>query len=235
MPIAPDTRFSLVHVGKCGGSSVVHELLRREFRFEHVHMRRPAIGPDHRYVILVRDPVARFISAFNWRRHMLGADLLPAALKENPLNRLKQQAEWSFLSSFQNVNECAEQWVAGGEHEVSAIGTMMGLVTHVPQGFSWYLDDLLDHVSAVQLLGVIALEHFDDDFDHLFGFRPSAEQHRHYPDSGRDLSTLGRANLEREFAAEYQSLDRLAALAGRAGVRMSVAYGTATGTGENLP
>ena len=143
MTISQNTSFQLVHVGKCGGTSVADELLRNGFNFQHVHMQRPVFGPDCRYVILVRDPVARFVSAFNWRHHLLGKNLLPAELKQDPIARLKQEAEWSFLSHFQDVNDFAERLVPRIPYDVSAMTTMMALITHAREGFSWYLDDLL--------------------------------------------------------------------------------------------
>lgn len=224
MSVSPDTTFQLVHVGKCGGSSVAAELRQRGFQFDHVHMRRPVARPDGRYVILVRDPVARLVSAFNWRRHLLANDLLPAEWRQDPVARLAQQAELSFLAHFRDVNDYAEQFVRNEAYDVSHMATMTMLITHAPQGFRWYLDDLLDRMEPAQLLGVIAMERLADDVERVFGFRPVAERNRHSNASRTDLSPLGRANLVRELAPEYQTLARLAAVASRAGVPMSVAY-----------
>ena len=219
-----ETPFDLVHVGKCGGSSIVAELQDRGFRFEHFHLRRPLAGADRRYVVLVRDPVARFVSAFNWRRHLLENDLLPVACSADPIARLRHRAEREFLASFDGVNAFAERLVRTGEHDVSVLTTLMQLVGHVPQGFAWYLDDLLDGIAPAQLAAVIATERLADDFEAVFGFRPVAERNRHYASRGTELSVQGRANLAREFAVEYRTLDRLADLARRAGVPMSVTY-----------
>ena len=222
--ISPETSFDLVHVCKCGGSSVVAELRAGGFEFEHFHMRRPLAVPGHRYLVLVRDPVARFVSAFNWRYHLLGQDLLPASRKEDPIARLRHRTEWEFLSQFENVNAFAERLVRSGEHEVSAMNTMMGLIGHVPQGFVWYLDGLLNRIEPDQLVGVISTERLADDFQNVFGFRPTAERNRNDAPRGTSLSVSGRANLVRELEAEYHMLDRLAELARRAGVPMSVEY-----------
>lgn len=222
--IAVDAPFDLVHVGKCGGSSIAEELRGRGFRFDHVHMRRPVPVAGKRYVVLVRDPVSRFVSAFNWRRHLLSADLLPSARREDPIVRLRHGAERDFLAQFEHVNAFAERLVHTGKHEVSAITTMMGLIGHVPQGFAWYLDGLLEAVAPEQLAAVIATERLADDVERAFGFRPTVERNRHYPGGGTAVSAVGRANLAREFAAEYRTLRRLDELAGRAGVPMSVRY-----------
>ena len=221
--------FDLVHVGKCGGSSVVEELRGRGFQFEHFHMRRPLPVAGHRYVVLVRDPVARFVSAFNWRRHLLENDLLPAARKEDPIARLRHRCEAEFLRLFADADDFATRLVRGGRFDVSAIGTMMTLIGHVPQGFAWYLGGLLNQLEPGQLAGVIATERLGDDFERLFGFRPTAERNRLQASRGTGLSAAGRANLAREFAEEYCILERLAELAERAGVMMSVRYDPVAG------
>ncbi|MFN9367597.1 MAG: sulfotransferase family 2 domain-containing protein [Planctomycetia bacterium] len=187
-------------------------------------MRWTRAAADRRYVVLVRDPVSRFVSAFNWRCHLLENELLPAARTQDPIARLRHRTEREFLAHFEDVNAFAERLVQTGEHEVSALATLMQLVGHVPQGFVWYLDDLLDGIEPSQLAAVIATERLADDFEAVFGFRPVAERNRHYGSRGTALSPQGRANLAREFAAEYRTLDRLADLARRAGTPMSMTY-----------
>jgi hypothetical protein len=222
--LTPETRFDLVHVGKCGGSSVVEELRHRGFAFEHIHMRRPRPVVGRRYVVLVRDPVARFVSAFNWRYHLLAGDLLPAARVQDPIARMRHRTELEFLTQFDSVNEFAERLVRHGEHEVSALTTLMHLIGHVPQGFAWYLDELLGRIEPRQLAGVIATERLPDDFEALFGFRPSAARNRLDASRSTALSPQGRAHLAREFSAEYRTLGRLAELACRAGIKVSMTY-----------
>jgi len=227
--ISPGTAFDLIHVGKCGGASVAQELRTRGFRFEHIHLRRPRAESGGRYVVLARDPVARFVSAFNWRRGLLGEDRLSAARSEDPIARLRHRAEREFLSQFENVNDLAERLVPNGSHEVSPIATMMQLIGHVPQGFAWYLGELLDQIQPDQLAGVITTERLADDVAAMFGFRLTLTRNRRQGSEDTKLSEAGRANLAREFAGEYQTLDRLAALASRAGVAMAVRYDPALG------
>ena len=222
--IAPDTCFDLVHVGKCGGSTIAEELRARGFRFEHVHMRRPVVAAARRYVVLVRDPVARFVSAFNWRKHLLENDLLPAARNTDPIARLRHSAELEFLSHFEDVNAFAERLVRSQACDVSPLSTLMSLIGHVPQGFEWYLSDLVGRIQPGQLLGVLCTERLADDCEAVFGFRPTAERNRLAGSQPAGLSPAGRANLVREFEPEYRTLRRLADLARRAGVPMSMRY-----------
>lgn len=222
--IAPETAFDLVHVGKCGGGTVVQELGPRGYRFEQFHLRRPVAAAGRRFVVLVRDPVARFVSAYNWRSHVMRDDSLPGFRSPNPVERLRHETERMFLALFPDVNAFAESIAAHGAWDVSPGTTLMQLIGHVPQGFGWYLDELLDRIDPGQLLGVIATERFADDFEALFGFRPTASRHRNDAPLSKTLSPAGRANLVRQFAGEYRTLARLADLARQSGRPMSIEY-----------
>ena len=65
-----------VHVGKCAGSSVSTALALSGVRFSHIHgvsqqplVRDLVANPDVYFLISTRDPIRRFVSAFNWDLH----------------------------------------------------------------------------------------------------------------------------------------------------------------------
>jgi hypothetical protein len=226
--------FDLIHVGKCGGSTITKELLEANYDFEHFHLRRPVAKLERRYVILARDPVARFVSAFNWRIHLYRSGGLPPANATNRLSQIRHRAEEEFLFSFENANALAEQLDPVGPFDVNPTAVLMGLIGHVPQGFQWYLGHLLDHIKPGQIAGVICTEQLADDFEHLFGFRPAIELNRTGGNSSSRLSEKARANLSRELHLEYAVLNKLSTMANEAGVPMSMCYETATGAIPNL-
>lgn len=220
--------FDLIHVGKCGGSSVVHELKRKEFDFEHFHLRKPIAAPDRRYIVLVRDPLTRFVSAFNWRCHLLcvGDQRQEDAgimIYSRPLTE-RESLERSFLSQFKDANELAERLMPIESQDSLPLSSMLKLIGHVQAGFSWHLDHLLDVIDPQQLLGVICAENFKDDFEALFGFRPTLAINRDYTHRPTELSELACKNLKHGFEAEYRTLARLKSLAQRAGVKISMSY-----------
>ena len=157
MPTAPpQTPFDLVHVGKCGGSSIVSGTTRAGAFSSSISTcggRWPAAG--HRYVVLVRDPVARVVSAFNWRRHLLGNGSAaggPQAGSDRP------PAASGGVGFSLAVRGCSTTSPSGSCGRAStksrAMTTMMHLIGHVPQGFAWYLGGLLDRIEPGQLAGV---------------------------------------------------------------------------------
>lgn len=221
--LGPETPFVLVHVGKCGGTSAVEELRERGYRCKHVHLCRPEADPAGRYVILVRDPIARTVSAFNWRRQLFAAGFLPTD-GDDPVARLRHAAEHDFLSQFKSVNEFAERLEFHNGREISPMATMMQLIGHVPHGFAWHLDGLLRRIEPRQLAGIIATERFAEDFERVFGFLPVAWRNRHDGSGIIELSARGREHLARVLAPEYETLAALTALAEQAGVPMTVSY-----------
>ena len=62
-----------VHIGKCGGSSLWQvipdsPLLKKRFNnVTKVHISKPPIFNKASYLIVLRNPIKRAISAFNWR------------------------------------------------------------------------------------------------------------------------------------------------------------------------
>ena len=57
----------LIHIGKCGGSTVCHELNDKNIKYQHAHMIEVKYEKNKNYIIVIRNPIGRFISAFNWR------------------------------------------------------------------------------------------------------------------------------------------------------------------------
>ena len=52
---------TIIHVGKCGGSSVKSVL---PDAYKTLHATRPALGLNGKYVVVTRNPIHRFVSAF---------------------------------------------------------------------------------------------------------------------------------------------------------------------------
>lgn len=63
-----------LHVGKAGGGTVFHELLNANIPFRrcHPHPCPPSLFQNFSTILVtIRDPVDRYVSAFNWRSHLL--------------------------------------------------------------------------------------------------------------------------------------------------------------------
>ena len=62
-----------IHIGKCGGASLHSSIInsprvKEAFASIHkIHIKKPPILKNASYAIVVRNPIKRAISAFNWR------------------------------------------------------------------------------------------------------------------------------------------------------------------------
>ena len=64
--ISKNQDFVFVHLGKTGGSSAIAMLYKHGFNnFKVIHVQKVKYDPSKKYVLLLRDPIERFISAFN--------------------------------------------------------------------------------------------------------------------------------------------------------------------------
>jgi hypothetical protein len=72
------SRVLYIHVGKCGGSSVWTWLRRASIDFDEVHLHRPGPFQERAYshfIVWVRDPIDRFVSAFNYQKAVLQTNI----------------------------------------------------------------------------------------------------------------------------------------------------------------
>ncbi|MFC3303636.1 sulfotransferase family 2 domain-containing protein [Parvularcula lutaonensis] len=88
-----DTHLVYVHVGKTAGESIISWFENNDLSFTEAHV-APALPLLQQivaetlsncfFVVSVRDPIERFISAFNWDRHNLGLnpEATDASLKQ---------------------------------------------------------------------------------------------------------------------------------------------------------
>jgi hypothetical protein len=76
-------KTSIIHIGKCGGTSLYDyvKLLKTNAIESHntntsnlltnisfIHVTKPKYNASNNYIILIRNPIQRFISAFKWRQ-----------------------------------------------------------------------------------------------------------------------------------------------------------------------
>jgi hypothetical protein len=216
--------FTLIHVGKCGGISVRKALSSRDTLYCCVHAAKPDLANlSKRIIFMVRDPVERFVSAFNWRYYLLSTGQRTAAPGDR-VSQLKLRFELEFLSCFADVNDFALQLsndVWKGMYELQYLS---GLIGHVNMGFDFYYSELLDNCSSFELAGVICTEHLASDFNRIFGYELEFRENHLYPQRSRFLSTDARINLERLLLNEFSVLDRISELAQKKGVYMSKRY-----------
>lgn len=218
-----DSRAPLhvLHVGKTGGTALNHVLVEHAAtaRYRLVfggHTLAVADVPiGERFMFFIRDPLSRFVSAFNSR------------LREG---RPRYHYPWRdeekvAFSSFQTPNELAAALSADDSSLRKQAEAAMHGIGHLNTGYSfWFGDESAFAARVTDLFFIGFQERLDDDFETLkqrLGLPPEAELPRgdaaHQAPAGLDtqLGDTARANLERWYARDIAFVQRCRELAPR--------------------
>ena len=198
-------RLIYVHIGKCGGSSlgraISHsKVLRREFRaVAKFHIRKPRITKHAKYLIVVRNPIDRAVSAFNWRYRLVVDE-------EKQKDRF--DGEWEVLTKYGTLNSLGEALYVEGRLDPE-VARDFNSIHHLRENISFYLDDLLQSISPEQIYGVLATETLNQDIMNILGVKSVARVHensRSVDLRQQKLTDKAIENLKRFLASDYKNL-----------------------------
>lgn len=197
-------RTILVHVGKCGGSTCRTAISESAVRIDHVvHVRQPVPEAGARYFIIARSPIARAISAFNWRHWLVNNDDRQAA---------RFPGERVILNHYGSLGALAEQLYFPDETDNALAQGNFRSVHHLGEDIAFYLDSLFSKIDSKQVAGVVMQETLNADMDRLFGVTTNLREKAHHaitPPGMLALSNLARANLRRFLRRDFACLEKL--------------------------
>lgn len=205
-----DNKDSLVyiHIGKCGGVTLSNaidnstSLNTRFTKITKVHVFKPPVLREARYLILVRNPIARALSAFNWRYKLVVTD-------EEQKSRFK--GEYEILRKYGTLNALAEQLYSDGELNLE-VAREFRTLHHLKEDISFYLTDLLDRISPDQVYAVMATESLDEDILSCLGVGATEKVHENASVTESEkkyLSETARVNLRKFLIEDYRALEKL--------------------------
>lgn len=202
----PDSgiRTVLVHIGKCGGSTVREALKQGPQRADVItHIRQPPIGAGYCYYITLRSPLARAVSAFNWRCKLV---------LEEASQRRRFPGEAEILAHYGSIDALARAlYFEDGSANALAQGNFRS-IHHLGEGIAFYLQALLAAVQPGQIAGVLMQETLAEDLRRLFGIesRLRLNDNSRAKDPARPpLSPAGEANLRRFLQDDYACIRTL--------------------------
>ena len=193
----------LVHIGKTGGSSVRVALQGHPVAQDMVvcHITPPPVRPDLRYVLVLRHPVQRALSAFNWRRRIV-------IEQGKQSERFAGEAE--VLRQYDTLNALAHAL------DTDAGRDAFGRVHHLRENIAFYLDPLRNGVTPDAIVAVLVQERLADDLARVWGItdagRVNAHGHR-TDDSQRHLDDRALRALYAHLAPDFAAIDWLHGIA----------------------
>lgn len=225
-PRDPREPLHVLHVGKTGGTALNHVLV------EHANMARyklvfggheltlAGIPDGERFMFFIRDPLSRFVSAFNSR------------LREG---RPRYHYPWreeerAAFAVFKTPDELAAALSSADAEERAQAEQAMHGIGHLNTRYSfWFGDEAAFRARLPDLFFVGFQERLDEDFELLkrkLGLPPRADLPRgeaaHQAPAGFDtrLGETARANLERWYADDLAFVELCRELASRMNVRV---------------
>lgn len=169
-----------IHIGKCGGTFVRKVFADNAVYIEEVHVSKVHFSPEKKYIIWIRNPLSRFVSAFNYVLALLHTDtskytsfsldnsLAPGILTRKKITGFTISPSYDeLIKFFKTPNQLAES-LYNGEHTEKAHQLMSMSEEHLQKGIGWYLDngDFIDkHHSNILFVG--RMEHMEEDINKL--------------------------------------------------------------------
>lgn len=189
--------FDLIHIGKCGGSTVKRQLLLNNVSFNHVHIKKPIYGSKKKYIIIIRNPIKRFISAWNWRKYNI--------CKTQDCNKAQRK-----VLNRNTLDEFASNLYDNKNNLTFNLNTK---IPHInPKGIDFYLNDLLDNVDKKQIIGVITQENLENDYKNTFNINFNEELGSYKKNkavSDTYLSSKSLNNLKIFLENDYKCIEKL--------------------------
>lgn len=184
----------LIHIGKCGGTSIINLFATNYIKIDKVeHVNTVEYDDNCKYIILIRNPISRFISAFNWRYK-----LVCESNNNYQLNRF--QNEKSTLEKYKTVNTLAEN--------INEYSNNNEYIHHIKEDINFHIGDFLKKCKKENIIAVLTTETLDDDCKRFFNLNivKSFKQNKSYDVK---ISNIGYENLKEYLHKDYECIEKL--------------------------
>ena len=179
--------MEFIHIGKCGGGTIGYELEKNNIHRRCTHMRPPIFNEDEKYLIVVRNPIKRAISAFNWRYKKV-------VKRGAQMGRF--DGEYETLVKHQTLDKMAQSTDLNDKY-----------IHHIPENISFYLSKFLELCKKKNIVGVISQETLNEDMNRIFNIKVTSVLHKNNKDT--PLSTESYSILKEHLKKDYECIDKL--------------------------
>ena len=146
--------LSFIHIGKTGGTTINTLLKNKIDNYKEYHLIKNYKN-NEKYIIWLRNPINRFVSAFNHSYYGIHTDiksikaynlkncLIPLRMKLSMNKSYIFSPEYdNLIKKFTSANHLAESLSSSNiELQKNAILLMNNNIEHINKGIGWYLDN----------------------------------------------------------------------------------------------
>ncbi len=191
-----DTIF--IHIGKCAGTTVRRELGKGGYRFLEIHLARVKFRKDKKFIIVLRNPVARFVSAFNWRYKLV---------VENGDQANRFRGEKKNLQKYQTANNLAENLYDTHGNLVIDLSKNGFYIHHIREDIHYHIGDFLRNCQKENIEACMAVETLGKDMKKYFNREVTHRMKQNKKDTF--LSELAIKNLIQYLQKDYDCIEKV--------------------------
>jgi hypothetical protein len=167
--IFPSLNF--IHVGKCGGTAIMYNFIKNGIYLEqYYHLNRPnnEIEKQNYFLIWIRNPISRFVSAFYHAKNTLQGDnsLIPYRKDKKPF--VFSETYDNLISGFDTANDLALNLSRGHlNNRKNAMNCLFSQEEHILKGLGYYTNNGDFIRKNKNRIFVGRLEHFEKDLKYF--------------------------------------------------------------------
>ena len=196
----------IVHIGKCGGGTIFIECKKKKIKFEKAHCRKPKLRNKYQYVILIRDPINRFISAFNRKMFRCLTKRGQRLHGKKPYKNIKESEGFRY---WKNINNLAENLFDDQGNMNEMASELIKYSNHLHLNIHFYLNRLLPFCNSNNCQ-VIRYEYYNEDIKEVLKLKTvSTINHRFKSQYSKYVSDKGKNNLRKLLKKDYECFKKL--------------------------
>lgn len=202
------TELVYIHVGKCGGATLWRAInnspiIKDKFSsVRKVHVIKPYYQKNLKYMIVLRNPIDRAISAFNWRYKLV---------VDSKEQEFRFSGEYEILKKYGTLSNFAETLYVNDALNLRSVKEWQ-VVHHLKEDIDFYLSDILQSLSASQIFAVLVQEYLNDDMARFLNVHHISSVHENRSNTTDEmlrLSTLAYTNLKKFLEPDYEVIKKI--------------------------
>ena len=206
-----DRQLQFVHIGKCGGSTVLKLLSRSPLvsqkysGFFETHINGVIPSRSFDYLFCIRNPIDRAFSAFEWRKKLVVLDADSTQLNRFP-------GEYDVLRKYDSLGDLSMNLYRENGSLNQQVAREFSLIHHLRESISFYISPLMDVLSPENVFGVICQELMSEDCLRVLSTDPGdiCERKNVHKSSIKDaFNPRSMLNLQRYLTKDYQAIAAL--------------------------
>jgi hypothetical protein len=189
-----------IHIGKCGGTTIAEELHQNNILHEEIHMEEIKYDSSKKYLISIRNPIQRFISAFYWRYYLVCCDK-----NINQTNRFPN--EKNILNKYVTVDKLAQD-LKNNQNIFNGDMKSHNYIHHLAEDIDFHLKNFINECPKDKIKGVICTETICKDMRTIFNVTVIKNK-KNNKSFDKQITSETRDILKLYLKKDYEIIDKM--------------------------